>query len=159
ANYGLLKLLLTPHGGHLLIASNGVYALCWGLLGLEPRRWFAALITLHALNTLLLFGLLRRLGCRTLVAGTMAALWALSPVQAGTVGWIAVFGHLLLGTVMLVWLRDVSGVAARDIPVGRGRAGFWWVLGLLAATSFGTGLGLAVVLAPTALLVLGHTRG
>jgi hypothetical protein len=159
ANYGLLKLLITPHGGHLLGASNGVYALFWRLFGLEPHRWFAAVLTLHAFNTLLLFGLLRRLGCRMLVAGVMAALWALCPVQAGALSWIAVFGHVLLGTIMLVWLRDVSGVAASGIPVSRARVGLWWVLGVLAATSFGTGLGLAAALPLATLLLLGHGSG
>jgi hypothetical protein len=141
-NFGLPKLLLSQHGGHLLMASNWVYAAFWSLVGLDPRRWFAAVIALHAVNSALLFSTLRRFGCRDLVALTVAAVWGLCPIQAGSLAWMAVFGHVLLGTIVLVWLRDLATVAGRGVPIGRWRLRVWWALGLLAATSFGIGLGL-----------------
>src|SRR5262245_55396392 len=157
ANFGLGKLLLSQHGGHMLLASNGVYAVFKGLFGLEPRRWFAAVVALHAINTLLLFSTLHRFGCRDLIALTMAAMWGLCPVQAASLGWMAAFGHVLLGTIVLVWLRDLATVAKRGVRVEPWRIGLWWTLGILAATSFGIGIGLAGTLPLAAVFLLPST--
>jgi hypothetical protein len=153
ANYGLAKLILTPHGGHLYTASNGVYAVFWHAFGLAPHRWLAAVTALHALNAAIFFGVLRRFGCGTLAAGTMAGLWALCPVQAGAVGWMAVFGHVLLGTIMLVWLNEVAGIATGVAPSGW-KLARCWTLGVLAAMSFAIGIGLSMVLPIAASLML-----
>ena len=154
ANYGLTKLLLSPHGGHMYIASNGVYAVFWRMFGLAPHRWLAAVIVLHALNAAIFFGVLRRFGCRPLAAGTIAALWALCPVQAGAVGWMAVFGHVLLGTIMLAWLNEVAGIATSGVSVSGWKLARCWTLGLLAAMSFAIGIGLCIVLPAAASLLL-----
>jgi hypothetical protein len=37
ANYGMARLLLSPHGGHVLVTSNGVYALLRWMFGLDAR--------------------------------------------------------------------------------------------------------------------------
>jgi hypothetical protein len=154
ANYGLTKLLLSPHGGHMSIASNGVYAIFWLMFGLAPHRWLAAVIVLHALNAAIFFGVLRRFGCRPLAAATIAALWALCPVQAGAVGWMAAFGHVLLGTIMLAWLNELAGIATSGVSVGGWELARCWTLGLLAAMSFAIGIGLCMVLPAAASLLL-----
>jgi hypothetical protein len=154
SNFGLTKLLLSPYGGHLLVASNGVYALFQSLFGLEPSRWFAAVLILHAANILLLHSLLRRLGCGRLVSVAAAALWGLCPVHAESLAWIAVFGHVMLGTFALLLLRDMA-VALREATRPSGlRLSLWWLLAVLAATSFAPGIGLAMALPFAALLLL-----
>src|SRR5262245_37296331 len=157
ANFGLGKLLLSQHGGHMLLASNGVYAVFKYLFGLEPHRWFVAVVALHAINTVLLFSTLRRFGCRDLIALTMAAVWGLCPVQAASLGWIAAFGHVLLGTIVLLWLRDAATVARQGVRVEPWRIGLWWMLGILAATSFGIGIGLTGTLPLAAICLLPST--
>jgi hypothetical protein len=117
------------------------------------------LVALHAVNTVLLFDALRRRGVRPLVAGTLAALWGVCPIQAGALGWMAVVGHVLLGTIVLVWLRDLASVLARDVPLSRPRLIAWVLMGMSSATSFAIGLAIALLLPLVAPILLWGVPG
>jgi hypothetical protein len=66
---------------------------------------------------------------------------------------------VLLGTIMLLLVRDMVGVAMRGGPVRGTRVFLWWLLALLAATSFAIGLGVAMVLPLAAALLLDTVPG
>ncbi len=59
------------------------------LFGLKPAGHHLTSLLLHTLNTLLLFGLLRRMTGRRGPSAMVAALFALHPLQVDSVAWIA----------------------------------------------------------------------
>lgn len=67
-------------------------------------------VWLHAINTVLVFGLLRQLGTRRLAAVLATALFAVHPVQVESVVWISSRKGLLSGMFVLLslrsWLRE-----------------------------------------------------
>lgn len=143
ANYGVIKLLVSAHGGHAKVLSNGTYAILHALFGWDPRGWFAAVLIVHVVNTLLLFALLRRYGASALVAFAFAALWALDPLQAGALEWFVTSGHVLVCTLTLLLLHDVARATARGTRISGARCAGWVVLGLAIASSYGIGGGIA----------------
>lgn len=102
----------TPTGGRPL--SNLTFAIDYAFGGIQPAGYRMTNLALHLVSTLLLFGLLRRIlrvggPGRQAVGPDMAALlaalaWALHPVQAGTVGYIAQRTELLMGVFYLLTL-------------------------------------------------------
>jgi len=66
-------------------------------------------VLLHALNSVLVYVLIKQLAGNRFIAWTTAALFALHPVQVETVAWISSFKGLLSGTFILgsliCWLR------------------------------------------------------
>lgn len=75
------------------------------LFGMNPRAHHAVNIWIHALNAVLLFGVLRRLTGRFGLAWWVAALWCVHPLRAESVVWVSerkdvlamLFGLLALG--------------------------------------------------------------
>jgi tetratricopeptide (TPR) repeat protein len=59
------------------------------IFGLNPLGWHAVSLALHAANAALLLRLLGRLGVAAPVAAAGAALFAVHPVQAESVAWVA----------------------------------------------------------------------
>jgi len=119
------------------------------LIGLSPRSCHLVNIGLHALNTGLLYGVLRQL--RFPVAGAGALLFALHPVGVETVAWITERKNLLSGAFCLLsviaFLRFLIPARSKIPP----RSLYWlswlaFVLAVLAKTH-------AVVL-PAVLLVV-----
>jgi tetratricopeptide (TPR) repeat protein len=77
------------------------------LLGLaDPGAWRLECVLLHALVTLLAYGVCRRLGLSWLPAGIVACLFAVHPSRVETAGWASGATDLLLATGMLgsLWL-------------------------------------------------------
>jgi hypothetical protein len=151
------------HGGHLQIARNLVYWFCYQVFGLEPAGYFWLALITHLLNVSLLFAVILRLSRRPLCAALAAALWGLAPINQGSLRWVSVYGHVMAGTFVLLVLVDLTRLAGGDRAPTSWQLARWTLLQLGAATSFGTGLGVAVALPAIAWLLLprgcGRDRG
>jgi hypothetical protein len=145
-NWGWAKLILSPHGGHLLVTSNATYWLFDRAFGLVPPTWFMVVLVVHIVNVLLLYDVTRRVAGDRRIAFLASALWGVAPVQVGVLGWFAAFGNALVGTTLLLLLRGLTLAAARREPPHAPRIVWWYVLALLGATSFGFGMAVAMVL-------------
>jgi hypothetical protein len=145
-NDSLIEYLLTPHGGHVLVTRNALFYLFAHAFGTQPRWYFAVVLLTHLLNTLLLFRVIRRLTDSPRLACLGAALWGTSPVHEGSLGWYSVYGHVVVGTAVLLILDFVTRTGTGMIRPTRRVLRWCYVLALLACTSFGVGIGLAVVL-------------
>ena len=93
---------------------------------LDPRLFHAASLLLHLINTLLAYGVLRRLVKRPWPAAAGALLFALHPVQVEAVAWASGLKDLLCATFSLMALGQYLAAtgtrlgkcrAAADIPV------------------------------------------
>jgi hypothetical protein len=158
-NWGWKKLILSPHGGHLLATSNASYWLFDRAFGLAPAAWFMVVLAVHVINVLLLYDVTRRVVEDRRVAFLAATLWGLAPVQVGVLGWLAAFGNALVATTLLLLLRGLMLAAARKEPPHAPRIVWWYVLALLGATSFGFGLAVAMVLPLVGYLFLSGVPG
>jgi len=120
---------------------------CWGL---NPLPYHAVNIVFHAVNAVLLFLLLRRLGVRGAWAG--AALWALHPVNVESVAWITELKNtqstLFLLLSLLAFMRFWAERRLR-----------WYWLSLLAGTAALLSKPSAVCLPALALLCLWWQQG
>jgi hypothetical protein len=154
-NGGYLRLVFTPHGGHLLLTSSSAYYLLYTWFGLTARYWFAVVLLTHALNAVLLFRLVHALTGRAVLAALLATLWAASPINQGVLGWFATYGHALVATFTLGLLGDIARHAGA--PVSRRRLFLWALLLAAAATSFGFGFGMAFTFPVAALLLFPAT--
>ena len=153
ANKSLLEYLLTPNGGHLLVARNAIFYLMARLFGTEPAYYYWSSLLTHLVNVYLLYRLLRIVTESPWLATFGAALWGGSPFIEEALGWYAVYGHVVVATTLLVILCQATDDAARGVPPTRTQLRLWYLLALIAATSFGTGIGLAMAL-PFALALL-----
>lgn len=145
ANESVGRYLITPHGGHVLVVRNALFYLTASLFGPDPAPFYWSVLPTHLLNVWLLFSVLVLLTGSRLLACFGAALWGASPVLEGTLGWYSVYGQVIVGTVLLVMLRQAVAVGAADRPPTRWMERGWYLLAMIAATSFGTGIGIALV--------------
>ncbi len=152
-NQPLGRFLIGIQGGHLYVVRNLVALATVDAFGPEPSRWFLVVIATHLANVALSFMLVRRLCGSPALGAAAAALWAVAPVQEGTLGWYSVYGQVLATTVLLVLLLDLERAATAG-AVGAGRLAVWWVLALVETNLFGTGIGVALALPVVAWLVL-----
>ena len=147
------EFLVTPHGGHMLVARNALFVLSYALFGVDPRGYFWTALLTHLVNVGLLYAVIvaftdsRRLAC----AG--AALWGTSLLNAEALGWYSVYGQVALTTILLALLWRVAR-AARGAPLRRGEAVGWYLLVIVGATCFGTGIGVALAAAVAMALIL-----
>src|SRR5262249_49519975 len=59
ANGDVLRFLLQPHGGHLLVVRNAIFAATFALWGPHPAPYFWSALATHLANVVLLFAVLR----------------------------------------------------------------------------------------------------
>lgn len=154
----LLDYLLTLHGGHILVTRNAFFALCSAAFGTNPLPYFALALATHLLNVWLLWRVLRQLTASARAAAFAAALWGTAPLNAGSLGWYAVYGHVVAATAILVVLTQVLDAAAAGAPPSRARRALWYLLALAAATSFGVGIGMAMALPAVIVLLVPRWR-
>src|SRR5262249_61923357 len=83
-----------------------------------------------------------------------ARLWGICRLDAGTIGWYAVYGQVMVATILLVVLDRLARLAATGERVPTRTACLWDVLLLLGATCFGTGIGVALVFPVNLFLLL-----
>lgn len=144
-NNGLLQFLLTPHGGHLYMVRNLIFAGCYWVCGFAPQGYFALVLLSHAVNVYLLFRVIRRASENSILACFGATLWGVSSTNRGALGWYSVYGHVLVTTIVLWLLNDLLRVAARMRPPSCWRLGLWYVLLLAGVNCFGVGIALAMI--------------
>jgi CDP-diacylglycerol--glycerol-3-phosphate 3-phosphatidyltransferase len=146
----LAEFLLTPSGGHTLVARNGVWALLDRMAGFDPAPYFALVLVTHAVNVLLLHRLVRLLTGSIALAGACALAWGLCPAAAATLSWFSMFGHVAATTCLLAAFGRVAGrvgstLRGPDLVVVAG----WLALASLffaAAVAVAAALPLAVAL-------------
>ncbi|MBX3026815.1 hypothetical protein KF840_18055 [bacterium] len=153
------EFLLRPHGWHLYGTTGAVFLVADALFGPQPRPLFWLVLCTHVVNVGLLFAVIRRLAGSDRLACLGAVLWGTSPVLEAALGWLAVYGQVLVATATfcLLWhlARLADGARASAwAPVG------WALLLLAAVTSFGVGIGIALAMPLAAWLILppGPTR-
>jgi len=145
-NFGFARYLLTPYVDHVQPTRNAVFYLCAELFGVHPAPYYGLVLLTHLLNVWLLFRVIELLTRSPKLGSFGAAAWSISPHHAGTLGWYSVFGHVLVGTALLVIINQAVAAAVAHRAPTRGELWLWYVLALLAATSFGSGVGLAMML-------------
>jgi len=144
-NESPLLWLIAPFGGHNLILRNLAFLSSWELFGFHSEPWYWTVLFTHLLNVWLLFDVLSALTASTLLACFGATLWGICPLDAGTIGWYAVYGQVMVATILLVVLDRVVRLAATGERLPTRTACLWYVLLLLGTTCFGIGIGVALV--------------
>ena len=159
ANDRFLQYWVTPNGGHVHLVRNPIFYLTDQLAGTHPAPYYWCAFLTHLVNVWLLFRLIQLLTQSVRLACFGAALWGISPFNEGTLGFYSVYGHALVGTVLLVILLQASAVAAAAREPSRRTLWVWYALALIAANCFGTGLGVALALPFALYLLLPPPRG
>ena len=136
------------------------WAAIWQVFGRDPFGYHLAGLAFHALNTCLLFLLLRRILCLAhaednradtaawvpLCAGVGALLWAIHPLRVETVAWASAFLHCQANFFLLLAGWAYLEAAA---PHTKRRAFCYWASVLcffFSLFSYPVGLGFVVVL-------------
>jgi hypothetical protein len=155
-NAPLATYLFTPYGGHLLVARNFVFYLCYELFGTSAPGYFWLVLLTHVANVVLLYSCLQIFTGSKRLAAFGAALWGSAPLQEGSLGWYSVYGNIMASTIALWLLRDLARTTIGK-PLGTPRLLSWLPLLLIGCTSFGVGLAVALVL--PALVLFIHPSG
>src|SRR5437867_4382371 len=108
ANDSLPRFLLTPRGGHVYLIRNAIFFLSYRAFGTQAQYYFLAVLLTHALNVALLFRVIRLLTRSPALACFGATLWGSAAVNEGSLGWYAVYGHVLAGTGLLLVLDGIA---------------------------------------------------
>lgn len=145
-NAPLVEYLLTPHAGHVEVVRNAVFYATARLFGTDAHAYFLTVWLTHLVNVGLLFAAVRRLTDSAAIACVAAILFGTCPAIEGSLGWYAVFGHVLVGTALLAILVDAAGLRRRGMTPGPVRLWIWAILALAGASSFGVGVAIAMVL-------------
>jgi hypothetical protein len=153
----LPRFLTQIWAGHLYLVRNTVFAGMYAAFGPDPRPWFWSVLLTHALNVLLLHRLILRLTGDDLIACMGATVWGTTPALEGALGWYAVYGQVLLTTLVCAVLGSLAGAIATGRTVSTARAFAWGALLAAGAACFGTGLGIAATF-PLAVLLALETR-
>ncbi len=152
-NAGFLRFVLQLFGGHILVVRNVLYYLSYQLFGFDPRPYYWVSFLTHLLNVWLLFRVTRRLTGSSTLASLGAAMWGTSPLCIGTIGWYSVYGQMMVATILLVLLEQITQPAYEAEPPSAWIAGGWYLLLLTATTCFGVGIGVAMAF-PVVLFLL-----
>ena len=148
------RFLVQIWAGHLYIVRNAVFLGMFEAFGPEPGPWFVSVLVTHLLNVLLLQRVISRLTGDPVVAGFGALLWGTSPVLEGALGWYAVYGQVLLSTLVLLVLSGLAETIAAGRTLSVRRALAWGLLLAAGGASFGIGLGIAAVFPLVAVIAL-----
>ena len=108
ANDPIWKALVTPHGGHWLFTYNTIYLILFKLFGLNSGPFFVVLLCVHAACVYLVYSIIWRLTQQPYLAAFGATLWGMCPVNVGSLGWIAVLGHVFATAAILLVVRDLG---------------------------------------------------
>jgi hypothetical protein len=151
---GPLEFILRIHGGHSLIVRNALFYLTHQLFGLDPLPYLLTALAIHLANVALLQRVLRHFTASPLLAALGATLWGVSPVAFGVIGWYSAACHAMLTTLLLWVLGDLARASYEESEIGRGTAIRWCLLLLAGASTFGIGIGAAMVFPLVVFLLL-----
>lgn len=151
ANYSPWQYLVIPNAGHLLLTRNAIFYVSWLLFGAHAWPYLWAAFLTHLVNVALLYFVIDRYTASRSAAVLGATLWGACALHVDAVGYYAVYGHVLVGSALLLIL--LSADRAADLAVRPVLLVLWYALALGAATCFGTGIALAMVL-PVVLALL-----
>jgi|RhiMethySRZTD1v2_1073278.scaffolds.fasta_scaffold32919_3 hypothetical protein len=113
------------------------------VFGYRAAPFFALALATHLLNTALLYFVLRHL-VRAPLAAFGAALWGSAVVHQSSLDWFSVYGQILAATCLLVLLLDWVRSGLQSGTPSRAALLRWNLALLVAGTSFGIGIALAV---------------
>jgi hypothetical protein len=102
-------------------------------------------------NVALLYVVVRAWTRSARLACLAAAFWGTTPINQETLGWYAVYGHVLATTLLFAVLADLARLQG---PVTPRRALTWALVLLVGSTAFGVGLAVGVVFPLAAVLLL-----
>ncbi len=112
------------------VARTAPYTTDSQMATLDARPFHAANLLLHALNVLLVFGLLRRLTQRDWAAGAGALLFAVHPLQVESVAWVTGLTDLLGAFFSLLALGEHVRFRESGRRRHRALAALWFLLAL-----------------------------
>lgn len=78
-------------------ARNAVFYLCWTVFGVHPAPYLWLAFLTHLLNVWLLFRVITLFTGSRMAATLGAAAWGACTLQRASVGYYAVYGHVLAG--------------------------------------------------------------
>jgi len=152
-NERTLVFLLKPFGGNAFLFRNLVFLASYRLFGVDPVAFQRTVFVTHLLNVALLFGVLRAMTGSAWLACLGAALWGMSPLGVDTLDWYSAFGHVLVGTAMLLVLRSVIHLDVAGDRIPARAAVTWFALLIVGSACYGPGIGAALVF-PVVLILL-----
>ena len=152
-NYGFGRFLVTVHAGHALVARNFIWGVLNALGGPRPEVYFTTAVLTHLAAVGLLFEAVRRLTGSAAVACVSATLWGTAPIHDEAIGWFSVYGQLLASAIVAWMLMRLARLRDGEF-FGASAAIAWVLLVLVMMTSFGVGLGIALVLPVVAYVLL-----
>ncbi len=152
-NRGAGIFLLDTLSGHPQLMDNVALLLWYRLWGFRALAFALLNLATHLVNTALLFELIRRTTKSRTLAVLGGAMWGTSVLHVETMSWFAVYGHVMVGVVLLVLLNDVVAHSKVPGPLPTRVAVRWTFLLWLGSTCWGIGLAYALVF-PVALAVL-----
>jgi hypothetical protein len=153
-NERTLAFLLKPFGGNAFLFRNLVFLASYHLFGVDPVAFQRTVLITHLLNVALFFGLLRAMTGSVWLACLGAAVWGMSPLAVDSLDWYSAFGHVLVGTAMLLVLRSVIRLDVAGDRISVRTAVAWFVLLLVGSACYGPGIGAALVFPGVLILLL-----
>jgi hypothetical protein len=150
----LARFVLVPFNGHLQIVRNLIFAGMRAIFGLDARGYFVVVVLIHLACVALLFNVINNFTADASLAFAGAFLWGTAPVQEGTIGWLAVYGHALVAFGLLGFLTYLGNVKSRGRPTGWGIKTLWATLLLAVSACFGIGIAVALMAPVIAFLIL-----
>jgi len=157
-NDGPLVFLVKPFGGQAFLGRNLVYLALYHLFGVDPVPLQSMVLLTHLLNVGIAFAALRTFTGSQWLACLGATVFGTTPLVAGTLGWYALFGHVLIGTILWGVLASVARVAAGERGVRVRTVVCWCVLLLVGSTCYGPGMGVALAFPFAAVVLLPDLR-
>ncbi len=156
---GFWRFLVTPQGGHIVPTAFAVFYLCRVLFDLNANPYYALAIATHGFNVYLLYRVVEKTTGRIGLALAAAFIWGTSSLNQGSIGWYSVYGHVLSGTWTLLFLYGAARVASGQGSLSRPTPWLWFCCMLGAATSFGSGIPVAMLSGPVLYLLLPDVPG
>lgn len=154
SNWNFLEFLFSStFGGHLYVFRNFVYFLTFKLFGMHAFAYFSIVLLTHVFNAYLLYKLIYVLTGKSSYAAIGSTIWGICPVNYGTIGWYAAYGHVLVGSLILLFLYDLLKTIKREEVLSFSLSLRWSTYCLLMASSYGFGL-VAACLAPILIVII-----
>jgi hypothetical protein len=153
ANFGPREWVVAPAAGHMYLVRNSIYYLNFLAFRMNSLGYFAGVLVTHSITVLLLFAVIRRCTESERLAVFGAFLFALSGANAGTLGWYAVYGHVLATMfTLLAFLVLIPRAGDAGPPTLAATVGIAGCM-LAASQCFGTGTAVALALPVLAVVV------